>query len=154
MDNRINWIKSKYRLGWIFLALGLLLAIVGIIIERVYAYLPYNFRIITGVGIFLAGIGVANLVRFGAAMKDEASAKRLTVEERDERTVLIRSRAGNRAFWVSIALVYIGLMWSSFAANGGVPDLSGDVLWFFLAAGVLIPFGVYVIGILIDQRNL
>ena len=116
--------------------------------------LPYNFRIITGLGILLAGIGVGYLVRYGAALKDEQSARRLTVEERDERTVLIRARAGNRAYWVSTALVYIGLMWASFAANGSLPALTGDALWFFLAACVLIPFGVYIPSILIDQRNM
>jgi hypothetical protein len=79
---------------------------------------------------------------------------RLTVEERDERTVLIRTRAGNRAYWVSTALIYLGLMWVSFAANGSLPALTGNTLWFFLAAGVLIPFGVYITSILVDQRNL
>lgn len=41
----------------------------------------------------------------------------------------------------------------SFAANGNLPALRGDVLWCFLAAAVLMPFGVYVGSILIDQRN-
>ena len=92
-------------------------------------------------------------MRYRAALKDEQSARRLNVEERDERTVLIRARAGNRAYWVSAALIYIGLMWASFAANGGLPPLTGNTLWFFLAAAVLFPFGVYVASILFDQRN-
>lgn len=44
-------------------------------------------------------------------------------------------------------------MWASFAANGSLPPLAGDALWFFLAACVLVPFGVYVASILIDQRS-
>jgi hypothetical protein len=154
MDNRTKWIKTKFRMGWAFLAAGAFVAVAGILLEIQYADLPYDFRVITAIGILLAGIGVGNLVRYGAAMKDEQSAKRLTVEERDERTVLIRTRAGNRAYWVSTAFIYVGLMWASFAANGSLPALAGDALWFFLAAGALIPFVVYVTSILIDQQNI
>ncbi len=154
MDNRTQWIKNRIRMGSMFLAAGVMIAIVGIFTELQFAYLPYNFRIITGLGILLAGIGIGYLLRYRAALKDEQSAKRLTVEERDERTVLIRARAGNRAYWVSAALIYIGLMWASFAANGDLPPLTGNTLWFFFAAGVLLPFGVYITSILIDQRNL
>jgi ABC-type uncharacterized transport system permease subunit len=154
MDNRTKWILARVRMGWMFLAAGAFVAIVGILTEFKLASLPYNFRIITGLGITLIGIGIGELVRFKIALKDEQSARRLTVEERDERTVQIRARAGNKAYWVSTALVYIGLMWASFAANGGLPALTGDALWFFLAAGFLIPFGVYIASILIDERNL
>jgi hypothetical protein len=154
MDNRTKWIATKVRLGCMFLAVGALVAMFGIFIKLQFAFLPYNFRIITGLGILLAGIGVGYLVRYGAALKDEQSARRLIVEERDERTVLIRARAGNRAFWVSTGLIYTGLMWVSFAANGSLPALAGDTLWSFLAASVLIPFGVYITSILVDQRNL
>jgi hypothetical protein len=154
MDNRSKWIRTRIRMGWMFLAAGVLVAVAGIFAELQFTNLSYNFRIVTGLGILLSGIGIGYLVRYRAALKDEQSARRLTVEERDERTVLIRTRAGNRAYWVSSAFIYIGLMWASFAANGGLPDLSGNVLWFFLAAGVLMPFGVYVTSILIDQRNL
>jgi hypothetical protein len=153
MDNRMKWISAKIRTGWILLVTGALVVGLGRFVEHQYSHLPYNLRIITGLGLLLTGIGIGYLVRYWAALKDEQSAKRLTVEERDERTVLVRARAGNRAYWVSAVLVYTGLMWSSFAANGGLPDLSGDVLWYFLAAGVVIPFGVYSASILVDQQN-
>lgn len=154
MDNRKKWISTRVRMGWMFLVAGAFISIIGIFTELQFAYLPYNFRIITGLGILLAGIGIGYLVRYRSALKDEQSARRLTVEERDERTVLICTRADNRAYWVSTALIYTGLMWASFAANGSLPALNGNALWFFLAAGVLIPFGVYITSILIDQRNL
>ena len=154
MASRTNWIMSKIRLGWIFLAVGVVIALVGVLFEMVYAEMVYNYRIITGLGILFIGIGIGYVVRYRSALKDEQSARRLSVEERDERTVLIRVRAGNRAYWVSAALIYIGLMWASFAANGDLPDLAGDTLWFFLAGCVLIPFGVYVASLLVDERNL
>jgi hypothetical protein len=149
MDNRKKYFTSRIQMGWAFLAAGLIVAVAGIIIGRVYSYLPYNYGLITAVGILMIGVGVNFLVRYTAALKDE----RLMVEERDERTVLMRARAGNRAYWVSTVLVYTGLMWSSFAANGGLPPLAGDTLWYFLAAAVLIPFGVYAASILVDQRT-
>lgn len=154
MNNRKKWILNKIKLGWIFLAAGVLCGAAGIILGRIYANLPYNFGILTGLGIFLAGIGINNLVVYRKALKNEQVAMQLSVAEQDERTVLIRSRAGNRAFWVSTALAYTGLMWESFAANGNLPALLGDTLWYFLAAVVLIPFGVYAGSILIDQRKL
>jgi hypothetical protein len=154
MNNQVSWIKTRMRYGWGFVTLGLVIIVIGILAEWQFAYLPFNVRIITGVGILIAGTGVGLLARYRAALKDGLSARRLTAEERDERTVLIRARAGNRAYWVSAALIYIGLMWASFAANGSLPPLDGDTLWVFLAAGVLVPFGVYVASILVDQRKI
>lgn len=154
MNNRKNWIATRIRLGWVFLIAGVLVASLGIFSEMTFYYPTYNFRIITGVGILMIGIGLGYLVRYRAALKDEQAARRLTAEERDERTVMIRTRAGNRAYIVSAALVYIGLMWTSFAANGSLPALAGDALWFFLAICVVLPFGVYTAGILIDQKKI
>jgi hypothetical protein len=136
------------------LAAGAIMAILGRFVEQQYAYLPYNLRIIAGLGILIASIGVGYLIRYGPALKDEKSARQLSAQERDERTVLIRARAGNRAYWVSATLIYAGLMWASYAANGGLPDLNGDVLWYFLAACVIIPLGVYVASSLVDERYL
>jgi hypothetical protein len=153
MDKRNKWFMSKIKLGWLLLAAGVLLGVAGIILRRVYADLPYNFAIITGLGIFMVGLGINNLIRYRTALKDEQVARRLIVEEREERTIIMRSRAGNRAYWVSTTLVYAGLMWESFASNGNLPALRGDTLWYFLAAAVLIPFGVYAGSILIDQHS-
>jgi len=154
MNNRTDWIQNKVRLAWITLSVGVVLMIIGIFAELQYAYLPYNFRIVTGLGILFVGIGIGNLVRYRVALKNKESTRQLIVEERDERTVWIRARAGNRAYGISALLIFIGLMWASFAANGDLPDLAGDVLWFFLAACVVVPFIVYIASIVIDQQKL
>lgn len=153
MDNRKQWIVNKIKLGWILLAAGIVCGAAGLILGRVYSALPYNFGILTGLGILLAAIGINNLLVYRKALTDAQVAMHLAVAERDERTVLLRARAGNRAYWVSAVLVYAGLMWESFAANGNLPPLVGDTLWYFLAAAVLIPFGVYAGSILIDQQR-
>jgi hypothetical protein len=153
MDNRTSWIVARVTLGWIFLVAGVLVGSLGILMEISYSYVPFDFRLITGLGILLAGIGVGFLIRYRAALKDEQNLRRLTAEERDERTVMIRNRAGNKAYIVSAIMIYSGLMWTSFAANGSLPALAGDALWIFLAASVVVPFGVYVASILLDQKN-
>lgn len=154
MEKRNDWVKSKVRTGWTLLGIGLVVMVGEIIAERQFASSPYNLRILTGLGIVFAGLGVANLVRYAALLRDGQNARRIKAEEQDERNLLIRLRAGNRAYLTSAALIYAGLMWASFASNGDLPDLSGDVLWFFLAGCVILPFGVYAVSIIQDQKRM
>lgn len=153
MNKHTRWLLTKLRLGWAFLAAGIMLALAGIFIGLEFDYLPYNFRVITGLGILLIGIGISYLVRYWAAQKDETAAQRAMVDERDERTVAIRARAGNRAYWVSAVMLYAGLLWVGLAANGSLPELSGDVLWYYLAAAVVFPFGIYIVSLVVEERK-
>lgn len=153
MNNRTKWIQSRVRTGWVLLALGALVGLAGIYTELQYGHEPINYRILTAAGILLAGAGAGCLAWYWPALKDEQSARRLSAEERDERTLLLSSRAGNRAYWVSAVMVFAGLMWASFASNGSLPPLAGDALWNFLAAAVLVPFGVYLMSYLVDEKN-
>ena len=153
MNNHLNWINRQVRLGWVFLAAGLVVALAGILLPRLAGDLPFNERIITGVGILLLGVGTSYLVRFRAIRQDAQAARRILSEEHDERMQLLRARAGNRAYWVSAALAYIVLMWVSFAASGSLPPLSGDALWYLLAAVVVVPFGIYAISLSYDQQH-
>lgn len=142
-----QWIEQKKRAGWILLALGGVVLLAGIALQLLAKGLPFDARIVTGVGILLLGLGVANLVRYRAVRNDPQAASRLVNEERDERMRMIRAEAGSRAYWVSAVLVYAGLMWVSFASNGSLPALSEDALWFFLAGAVVLPFLVYLAGV-------
>jgi hypothetical protein len=67
--------------------------------------------------------------------------------------VQIRTRAGNRAWIVSAVLVWVALMWVSFASNGSVPALAGDLLWWYLAAALVLPVAVYAGSITLDERR-
>jgi hypothetical protein len=154
MDSRRAWIAGKLQLGRTLLLVGALTMLLGVVAELAYSGSPYNMRIITGLGIMLAGAGIGYLVRYRGAAADADAARRIASEELDERTTLIRARAGNRAYWTSSGFVYLGLMWASFAANGGLPPLAGDVLWWFLAAAFVLPFGVYVASMLVDERTI
>jgi ABC-type uncharacterized transport system permease subunit len=153
MDNKIAWMNRQVRLGWVYLAVGLVFAAAGIILSRLASDLPFNERIITGFGILMLGVGLSYLLRYRVARKDVQTARRMISEERDERMQFLRARAGNRAYWVSAILSYAVLMWVSFAENGSLPPLSVDALWYFLAAVVVLPFGVYAISLSYDQQR-
>lgn len=152
MNKQTNWINSKNRTGRILVILGVLFTIAGIIAERTTVEPSFNLKIITGIGILLIGMGVANLVTYRIG-SNPIQVKRLAAEMQDERTVEIKARAGNRAFWISMLLIYGVLMWSSFSANGSLPRLSDDVMWFVLAGCVLVPFIVYISRIVVEQNR-
>ncbi len=154
MNKHADLIKNKLRWGWFFGILGIVFIGVGIVFEITFAYLPYKFSIITGLGILWVGIGIGMIIRYRSALRGNQSAKRLLIEEHDERNQFMRYRAGYRGFWVAIVMIYILLMWLSFSANGNLPPIGKDLLWYLLAACVVIPFTVYIISFLSDQKNL
>jgi|AutmiccommuBRH23_1029490.scaffolds.fasta_scaffold00301_69 hypothetical protein len=153
MSDQKKWLNNRIRIGWLFVGLGILFILVGVYFEINYSYIPYNVSIITGLGILWAGIGIGLIVKYMAVVKGDQSAKRMMVEEQDERNLFIRYRAGYRAFWVAIILVYIILMWLSMAANGSLLSIGKDLLWYLQAACVLIPFSVYITSFIIDQKR-
>ena len=154
MNKHADLIKNKLRWGWFFVILGIIFIGVGIVMETTFGYLPYSMSIITGLGILWAGIGIGMIVRYRSALRGNQSTKRLFIEEHDERNQFIRFRAGYRGFWVSILMVYILLLWLSFAANCNLPPIGKDLLWYIQAACVVIPFIVYVVSTLSDQKKL
>ena len=153
MNKHLEWINRQLWLGRILLIAGVIAGIAGILLSSLISGLQFNPKIITGLGILLVGMGIAYLVRYGAARRDIQTAKRLVSEERDERMLLHRARAGNRAYWASAALAYTGLMWVSFTENGSLPPLSIDALWYFLAAVVVLPFFIYAGSLMYDEKH-
>ena len=154
MNDSTKWIGRQLQTGRVLLVLGLILGLVGIALPKLVSNLPFDARIITGLGILLLGIGAAFLVRYSSAHKDPKVARRLAAEERDERSQMLRGRAGNRAYWVSAGMAYALLMWLSFSANGSLPELSQDALWWALAAVVVVPGVVYIASMVYDEKHI
>ncbi|NTW45303.1 MAG: hypothetical protein HGB14_12970, partial [Anaerolineaceae bacterium] len=70
MSNMKNWIEKRLKFGWIMLIIGVTICIVGITSELKITNRPFDFRIITGLGILFIGIGIGQIVRYRAATKD------------------------------------------------------------------------------------
>lgn len=150
MSDPSKWMEGKQRTMRGLLGAGMLCLLAGAALELWGQSLPFDPRILTGLGIFLFGVGAAQFLTYRLLRADSTAAvSRKMAAERDERVVMIRARAGNRAFWVSLVLGYVGLMWASFAGNGQLPALEGDVLWFYLVALVMAPFVVYLVSYVI-----
>jgi hypothetical protein len=116
--------------------------------------LPFDPRVVTGLGILLLGLAVGALMRGGVGARGTDATRRLGVEEQDERNVAIRRLAGSRAFPVSAALTFALLMWVSTSANSQVPELSPDGLWYALVASFVLPVLVYVVSVVQAQRSM
>lgn len=154
MNKQNKWINRQARLGGWLLAGGILVAAVGAALELTRADLPFDARLVTALGILLLGGATAYLLRYRSARKDPDAAQRLITEENDERNRLMRLRAGSRAYTASLILAMIGLMWVSWAANGSLPSLSDDVLWYYLAVLVIAPGLVYLASLLMDDHQM
>ncbi|PKN87499.1 MAG: hypothetical protein CVU46_04425 [Chloroflexi bacterium HGW-Chloroflexi-8] len=153
MKNSKKWVEKRLKFGWIAIILGVIVSTYGVVSELIIFGVPFDFRFITGLGILLIGVGIGIVVRYRAAAKDETAAKRITNEEQDERTAMIRAKAGNRAYWVSTVLIYTGLMWVSFISNGSLPPMNEDILWYYFAFATVLPFAVYLYNIIHDERS-
>ena len=153
MTDRTTWLRIRVRAGWLLLACGIVVFAASLVLARANPDFPWNLRIMGGVGIVIGGVGAAMIARYRPAISNDEAARRLIVEERDERGVLIRRRAGQRAYWTSALLVYVGLMWASFASNGDLPALEGDVLWNFLVIAFVVPFAVYIGSVIVDEHR-
>lgn len=152
MTDRMSWLRTRVRAGGVLVVVGLALFAGSLVAQQANPDSTFNFRIIGGLGIALAGAGLGVAVKYAVGLRDKAAARRLVAEELDERSVSIRRKAAARAYWLSAVLVFGGLMWTSFASNGELPVLDGDALWNFLALATILPFCVYAASIVLDER--
>jgi hypothetical protein len=151
MDEQRTWIRGRVMTGRVLVAVGVAIFAASLVLRALDAFQGWNVGIAGGLGILAIGVGVGLIVQYRSALNDDAAAHRIIVAERDERVVGIRTRAGNRAWVVSAVITWLGLMWASFAASGNLPDLTGDVLWWFLVVGLAVPFVVYAGSITVEQ---
>jgi len=153
MSNELKWLHRQLRFGSAFLIAGLVVIPFGISLERRMEPLPFNARIVTAFGILLVGIAIAFLWRYFHGRRNPQAAARLANEAFDERYRMIRARAGNRAYWISLALAYLGLSYVSHMQGRMAPVLTVDALWYYLAALVVFPFAIYIATLVYDERH-
>jgi hypothetical protein len=153
MVERNGWLRRRVLGGSIAIAVGLLLFAGSLVAQAGYPDAKFDVRIVGGIGMGIAGAGLAIAIKFGVGLRDPSTARRLVAEELDERMVSMRQRAAARAYWTSALLVFGGLMWTSFASNGKLAALEGDALWNFLAVATVAPFLVYIASLVFDERH-
>lgn len=108
MSDSTGWVEARVRRALILLGAGAVLFLAGGALQRWAPGLPFDARIVSGLGILLLGVGLAQYITYHGARGDPKAASRKMIDERDERNVLLRARAGHRAFWVSLGLGYHG----------------------------------------------
>lgn len=155
MSKQMSLVKSKLVLGLALLAAGLILVVAGLLLLRLVQVdtLGFNPRLIPAAGVVLLGVGMAFLAQYATTRLDPQAARQMLIDARDERSRLIRARAGNRAFWVSVPMTYIVLLWVSLSISGNIPALSDDALTFLLVLNVIAPVIVYAVGFFYEQFN-
>ncbi len=153
MRNQTNWTKGILTWGLVLAALGFVLAIVGFILPGIVGGLIFDGRIIPEIGFVLLVLGIVSLLQYAYIRHDPKAGRQMMINEQDERMQLIQARAGQRAYRISSALAFFVLMWASFAGDVGLPTLSGNTLWFSLAAVVIVPSIIYIASIAYEQNH-
>lgn len=153
MRNQTSLIKGKLFLGVGLGAAGLILIIAGLLLPRFIGTPGFNPRLIPAAGVVLVGVGFAFLAQYATYRLDPQVGRQMLIQASDERFRLIRARAGSRAFWVSITMTYIILLWDALASSGNIPALSDDTLTLLLVAAVIVPMIVYIVGFIYEQIN-
>jgi hypothetical protein len=153
MDSMENYTNKHRSFARIFLIAGLIIAAAGVTLESIHLSLGVDPRLITATGILLLGLSLASWVRYLSARRDPQTALRTINAESDERMTAIKNLAGQRGFWVALAITYSLLMWESISSNGALPILTEDGRWFWLAAAVVLPMIVYIASIIQGNKT-
>jgi peptidoglycan/LPS O-acetylase OafA/YrhL len=132
--------NRKKNINWLFLIVGLVLLAADFGIKFFMPGTPLYYRTVGTVGVLILGWAVIGLVKYTQSKMDPEAARRMNIEETDERNLSIRNKAGYYAFIFSISLSILALLIYSYLNSGPGFDLP----WFYLAAMVLIPGAVYI----------
>lgn len=139
-----NGAAPGVKLGWMLLVFGAVLLAAGAIYRQVTPDAAMIGKLVVSFGIFFAGWGLISLSRGLAALKDPQAARRMAIEEQDERNLAIRDRAGYGAYIFSAVAAAVGLIVYSWLSR----DQPGfDPLWWYLAFLVIAPGLYYVIAL-------
>ena len=153
MNKQTNWTKNILTWGLVLMGLGLVVAIAGFFLPSLGSSIVLPDGLVIGISIMLFVLGIAGLAQYAYVRMNPKAGHRMMIDEQDERTKLVHARAGQRAYWISSSLAFLVLIWVSFAGDVGLPTLSGSALYFSMVAVVVVPFIVYIAGIVYEQSN-
>ena len=153
MNNQMEWINRKVRLGWLVFTAAIIFAAIGIILEWQIKPQSFNPKYITSLGIVLFALGISRLSMYLPGRRSPQAAARVAATVNDERKITIRDKAGYGAYCFSTILTVVGMLWVGGAEHRGQPFLSVDIIWYYLVALFLLPFCFYVVSIYYYQRH-
>jgi hypothetical protein len=130
--------------GWAILGLGILALLVGLIADFTRVTQHNGGRLVIVPGILIMAWGAGILLKYSLAGADPETARKLRIDETDERTILVRSRAGYDAFQLSIPTVVIGFFAYTYL-NRDTITIGTDYFWFYLIFMAAVPIIIYII---------
>lgn len=146
---------AQARMALTLFVLGGVCVLTGIGFDALVFSPVINGKIIIGIGILLAGVALAYIIRYIAFKKDPVTAQRMENIEKDERTLSIRRRAGYNAFITSMILAGFFLLFYSLISYPILSiQISFDWVWFMLAVLVILPMMVYIIGLVRYEQSM
>jgi hypothetical protein len=146
----LNSKTPRLNAGVLALVGGILLFAVGLVLRLTFPGTIADTRLIEGLGIFLAGLGIIPLIRAASARRDPAAARRTMLNENDERALELRHRAGYIAFLFSSAVCAVFLIVYS-ALTRDIPGF--DPIWAGLVFITVSPMIVYAVTTIWLERK-
>ena len=153
MSKLQDTIRNRSMTGRILTLSRLPLLAASILISLKNPALANSYRIIGGIAIVMIGVGIGALLSARGLSKNPVSGARQIAEADDERAQLIRGKAATAGFVTSSVMIYLLLLWQSFASSGMLPTLSSDQVWGALVACVLLPMIVFFAAYLKFQQK-
>ncbi len=142
--------NSRRIFGWIMLTAGVVIFIAGILLRSLVPGTIADTRLLEGLGIFIASVGIIPTVQDIIARRNPTAARRNRLAETDERAIALRNQAAYPAFIVSSVLTSLVLIVYSAMTRG---QSGFDFLWVSLAGLVIIPIVVFVILANFQERS-
>lgn len=131
--------------GWALLAAGLIFLLVGVALRLALPGSAVNPKWVMAFGVLFSGLAIVDLAKTLTARLDPKAARRMVIEEKDERSRALRDRAGHAAFIFSIGVACLVLLVYS-SATWKAPGF--DPVWAYLAFTVLGPGLVYIFSLI------
>jgi uncharacterized membrane protein len=141
MQTKNTQFARQIRSGWLLLAGGALLMLIGWLLGRFAPAVQMNTKLIIALGLVLAGGAGGTLVKYLTARRYAEAAREVKLEQTDERRRMIRAQAGSKTFEITIAFSCLALLVYSFTS---AHSTQFDPLWAYLAFMVVAPLAVYI----------
>lgn len=148
MEHKLKKSNSELIKAGLMLGVGIVFFVAGLFTFNNPTFIPY-LHLIQGIGLFLVVMGAWSLFQYWRYQKDPGAQKRARIEGTDERRLWIQYRSGNNAFKAGVSMTYLALLF----AGATEKDLSSDLVWWVLAANVVVTLMVYAVSLIQYEKT-